>query len=167
MIVIFALIATLVIVDVAADISEGTTIEHIILEAVIALAALGAVVVLTWKVVAEARDARRRAIELGDHLESTRQAAADWRDEAQGLLRGLGAQINSQFAKWNLSAAEKEVALFLLKGYSHRDIAKLRRVSEATARQQARAVYKKARVAGRHDLSGFFLEDLALPPATD
>ena len=83
------------------------------------------------------------------------------------MLQGLGAQIEKQFAKWGLSGAEKEVALFLLKGYSHRDIAELRRVSDATARQQARAVYQKAGVAGRHDLSAFFLEDLALPPATD
>lgn len=164
---IFGVIATLVIIDVAADISEGTTIEHIILEAVIALAALLAVVILTWKVIGEARDARRRAIELGDRLESTSQAAADWRDEAQGLLQGLGAQIDGQFVRWELSTAEKEVALFLLKGYSHRDVARLRQVSEATARQQARAIYKKAGVAGRHDLAGFFLEDLALPPASD
>ena len=167
LIAIFLIIATLVLVDVAADISEETTLNHIILESVIALAALSAVVILTWRVVGEARKARRRAAELGDHLESTRQAAEQWRNEAQSLLRGLGAQIDSQFVRWELSGAEKEVALFLLKGYSHRDIAKFRQVSEATARQQARAVYKKAGMTGRHDLSGFFLEDLALPPTKD
>ncbi len=39
----------------------------------------------------------------------------------------------------------------------------LRGISEATTRQQARAVYRKAGVAGRNDLAAFFLEDLALP----
>ncbi len=39
----------------------------------------------------------------------------------------------------------------------------MRNISEATARQQARAVYRKAGLAGRHDLAAFFLEDLVLP----
>ena len=46
---------------------------------------------------------------------------------------------------------------------SHKDIAEMRAVTEATARQQARAVYKKGGLSGRHDLAAFFLEDLMLP----
>ncbi len=38
-----------------------------------------------------------------------------------------------------------------------------RDVTEATARQQARSVYRKAGLTGRHDLAAFFLEDLLLP----
>jgi DNA-binding NarL/FixJ family response regulator len=53
--------------------------------------------------------------------------------------------------------------LLLLKGLSHKEVAKVRSVSEATARQQARAVYKKGGLSGRHDLAAFFLEDLMLP----
>jgi DNA-binding NarL/FixJ family response regulator len=62
-----------------------------------------------------------------------------------------------------LSPAEKEVALLLLKGLAHKEIAQARSITEATARQQARAVYKKAGLAGRNDLAAFFLEDLLLP----
>ena len=153
--------------DVLADISEGSTAAHVMVEAGIGLVALFGVGILAWRVVGVARAARKRATELGDSLEHSRQAATEWRNEAQGLLRGLGAKIDDQFAKWNLSPAEKEVALFLLKGFSHRDVARLRQVSEATARQQARAIYRKAGIAGRHDLAGFFLEDLVLPPNTD
>jgi DNA-binding CsgD family transcriptional regulator len=79
-------------------------------------------------------------------------------------LAGLGVAIDRQFERWALSPAEKEVALLLLKGLSHKEIAGVRSVTEATARQQARAVYKKAGLSGRHDLSAFFLEDLLLPP---
>ncbi|MBT8470373.1 MAG: helix-turn-helix transcriptional regulator [Myxococcales bacterium] len=68
--------------------------------------------------------------------------------------------------RWRLSPAEKEVALLLLKGLSHKEIAKVRSVTETTARQQARAVYRKAGLSGRHDLAAFFLEDLMLPTAT-
>jgi len=78
-------------------------------------------------------------------------------------MAGLAAALDDQFERWNLSPAEKEVALLLLKGLSHKEIAEIRSVTEATARQQARAVYKKAGLSGRHDLAAFFLEDLMLP----
>ena len=167
LIAVFSVIAILVVLDVLADISEGTTAAHVMVEAGIGLVALFGVGILAWRVVGVARAARRRAAELGDSLEHSRQAATEWRVEAQGLLRGLGAKIDDQFAKWNLTPAEKEVALFLLKGFSHRDVARLRQVNEATTRQQAHAIYEKAGIAGRHDLAGFFLEDLVLPPNTD
>jgi hypothetical protein len=41
----------------------------------------------------------------------------------------------------------------------------VRSITEATARQQARGVYKKAGLSGRSDLAAFFLEDLLLPGA--
>jgi len=163
----FAVIALLVAADIVADVSEGAALSHVALEAGIGLAALLGVIVLTWRVVREARRARRAELALSGDLETTRQAAARWRSEAQGLIEGLSAQIDAQFSRWNLTSAEKEVALLLLKGFSHRDVAKLRRVTEATARQQARSIYTKAGVSGRHDLAGFFLEDLMLPPAAD
>ncbi len=50
-----------------------------------------------------------------------------------------------------------------MKGLSHKEIAAARDITEATARQQARAVYKKSGLTGRHDLAAFFLEDLLLP----
>jgi DNA-binding CsgD family transcriptional regulator len=164
LIVVFAVIGVLVVVDILADVSEGTTAAHIAVEAGIGLVALIGVAALVWRVVGLARNARRRAEKLGHDLETSRRDAVEWRTEAQDLIKGLGAKIDDQFAKWHLTPAEKEVALFLLKGFSHRDIARLREVSEATARQQARAIYRKAGITGRHDLAGFFLEDLVLPP---
>ena len=55
--------------------------------------------------------------------------------------------------------------MLLLKGLSHKEVALARAISDATARQQAVAVYRKAGVAGRSELAAFFLEDLALPAA--
>ena len=77
----------------------------------------------------------------------------------------LGAAIDQQLERWGLTAAEKEVALLLLKGLSHKEIATARDVAESTVRQQARALYRKAGLGGRHDLAAFFLEDL-LGPST-
>jgi len=164
LIVVFAGIAVLVVLDFLADMREGTTVNHLALEAGVALAALAGIAALVWRIVTIARGARAQAVELNHHLERSRQDAVVWRTEAQDLLAGLAARIDSQFEKWNLTPAEKDTALFLLKGFSHKDVARLRKVSEATARQQARAIYRKAGINGRHDLAAFFLEDLVLPP---
>jgi DNA-binding CsgD family transcriptional regulator len=40
-----------------------------------------------------------------------------------------------------------------LKGLSRKEVAELRSVGETTVRQQARAIYKKAGLEGRHDLA--------------
>jgi DNA-binding NarL/FixJ family response regulator len=86
-----------------------------------------------------------------------------WRDEANRLLAGLGVAIEAQFERWGLTAAEKEVALLLLKGLGHKDAALVLDRSERTVRQHAIAVYRKSGLAGRAELSAFFLEDLLLP----
>jgi DNA-binding NarL/FixJ family response regulator len=51
----------------------------------------------------------------------------------------------------------------LLKGLSHKGIAKRTGTSERTVRQHAVAVYRKSGLSGRAELAGFFLEDLLLP----
>lgn len=83
------------------------------------------------------------------------------------MLRGLGAAIDAQFERWGLSSAEREVALLLLKGLAHKEIADVRGTSEKTVRQQALSAYRKAGLTGRAELSAFFLEDLLLPSAED
>ena len=57
------------------------------------------------------------------------------------------------------------MALLLLKGLSHREIAEARATAETTVRQQALALYRKSGLRGRSDLAAFFLEDLLLPAA--
>jgi DNA-binding CsgD family transcriptional regulator len=79
------------------------------------------------------------------------------------LLRGLGEEIDAQLGRWGLSPAESETVLLLLKGYGHKEIARLLGKSERTVRQQAASAYKKSGLAGRAELSAFFLEDLLLP----
>lgn len=86
--------------------------------------------------------------------------AARWRAEAAGAARGLRGHIDRQFALWKLSPAEQEIALLLLKGLSLQEVADVRGTSERTVRQQAAAVYQKAAVANRAELSAWFLEDL-------
>jgi len=123
------------------------------------LAALTVAGLVVW----QRAKASRREHELGRNLEAARQDASLRGAEAENLLRGLGDQIDRQFAAWGLTAAEREVALLMLKGLRHKEIASVRATSERTVRQQALTIYKKAGLDGRTDLAAFFLEDLLQP----
>lgn len=117
-------------------------------------------VVLLFRVTRRQRDEHLQVIR---DLEIARVQGQRWRAESRALLDGLGQAIEAQFARWNLTEAEREVALLLLKGLSSREIAAVRAVSERTIHEQARAIYAKAGLTGRAALSAFFLEDLLAP----
>ncbi|MCA8883655.1 MAG: hypothetical protein KDA50_07905, partial [Rhodobacteraceae bacterium] len=67
-----------------------------------------------------------------------------WRSRSRQLVAGLSLAIETQFADWELTPAEADIAGLLLKGASVKDIATLRRTSQATVRQQAQAIYRKS-----------------------
>ena len=153
--------------DVASDVHGGTTVRHVAAEAgVVLIGVIGAGLMLrrVIGVTRMARSAREEASGLAERLRASEAEAARWRAESKDILKGLGAALDKQFERWALSTAEKEVALLLLKGLSHKEVGDVRSISEATARQQARAVYKKAGLTGRAELAAFFLEDLLPPP---
>jgi DNA-binding CsgD family transcriptional regulator len=106
---------------------------------------------------------REEQLTLLHDLELSRVQGQRWRAEARALLNGLGDAIDAQFTRWNLTEAEREVALLMLKGLSLKEIAGLRTSTERTVRAQAQAIYAKAGVSGRAALSAFFLEDLLAP----
>jgi DNA-binding CsgD family transcriptional regulator len=62
-----------------------------------------------------------------------------------------------------MTSAEREVGLLILKGLSHKEIAALRATTDATVRQQAQAIYRKAGLPGKTAFSAYFLEDLLVP----
>ncbi len=112
-----------------------------------------------------------RLRERTDDLEGAMARAIDegraWRKQSQRFVQGLSRAIEAQFDVWGLSPAEADVAGLMLKGASLREIAGLRRTSEATIRQQAQNVYRKSGLTTRSELAAYFLEDLfALGEAT-
>lgn len=166
----FVAIALLAALDLASDLREGTTVGHVVAEGgvfFVGLLGAGFIARRLMGIMRSERAAREEALGLAARLKASEAEATRWRDEARDLLQGLGAALDRQFERWALSPAEKEVALLLLKGLSHKETAEVRSITEATARQQARAVYKKAGLSGRNDLAAFFLEDLLLPGTTD
>ena len=108
--------------------------------------------------------ARGEAAQLRRSLELRRAERDAWKASAEKSLEGLGAAIDRQFGDWQLTAAEREVALLLLKGYSHKHAASETGRSERTVRQHATSVYSKAGLSSRAELAAFFLDSLQLPP---
>jgi DNA-binding NarL/FixJ family response regulator len=156
---VFLLIAALLCVDYLSDSQAHDVRLHAAIELTLMAVAVLAATVLWSRFV---RLRRRERLLSGD-LDRARAEARRWKTEASDVLRGLGAAIDTQFGRWGLSSAEREVALLLLKGLAHKEIAEVRETSEKTVRQQSLAVYRKAGLSGRAELSAFFLEDLLLP----
>ncbi len=92
-----------------------------------------------------------------------RRAIVDRREAETRLRRASGAfmvLLAERFAEWGLTPAEKDVALFAIKGMSTGEIAALRSTSEGTVKAQTNAIYRKAGVSGRSQLLSLFIEDL-------
>ncbi len=158
--VLFMLITGFVAADVLHDAALGAEIQHLLIEGALMLLALAGLYG-AWQLWQRERETAAERLAAAVETARAWQEQADrWRSEARVHLDGLGAAIDVQFERWSLSPAEREVALLLLKGLSHHEVAEVRDVSERTARKQARSVYAKAGLTGRAELSAFFLEDL-------
>ncbi|WP_320178308.1 helix-turn-helix transcriptional regulator [Roseovarius pacificus] len=74
--------------------------------------------------------------------------------------------LEERFEQWGLTPAERDVALFSVKGLSLSEIAAMRNTSDGTVKAQSNAIYRKAGVSGRAQLLSLFIDDLmaeALP----
>jgi len=73
--------------------------------------------------------------------------------------------LEERFDEWSLTPAERDVALFAIKGMSTQEIAELRQTSEGTVKAQTNAIYRKAGVSGRPQLLSLFIDELMNTPA--
>ena len=87
-----------------------------------------------------------------DHL-----AARERLRRASGAFMTL---LSERFDDWGLTRAERDVALFAIKGLNTAEIASMRATSEGTVKAQTNAIYRKAAVNGRGQLLSLFIEDL-------
>lgn len=157
----FALFLALVLIEIMkgdATPSIMAFVLDIFEKALIAMA-----VVATAYVSIEVRETRLEQATLINDLARARAEGDRWRDAARDHLEGLGRAIREQFDAWHLTPGEADVAFLMLKGLSHKDIARLRDSSAATVRQQATNIYAKSGLSSRAELSAFFLEDLLAP----
>ena len=127
-----------------------------ILEFALTVVAIGCIVILFER----SQRNQDETLELMRDLEMARAEGEVWRGQARSYVEGLAVAIETKFESWTMTDAEREVGLLMLKGFSHKEIAALRGTTEATVRQQARAIYQKAGLPGRAAFSAYFLEDL-------
>lgn len=151
--------ATWGVVDLVLDRPQDWLSLHVLVEVGFVLLTLGSVTYL-WVSWMQARRSLGRA---EGRLVENEVDRDRWRGRATRLLQGLGAEIDAQFDRWSLTPTERQVAMLLLKGLGHRDVASVLDRSERTVRQHAVSVYRKSGLAGRAELAAFFLEDLLLP----
>jgi DNA-binding CsgD family transcriptional regulator len=148
-------------VDLVLDAPANWLSAHVVYEVLLIVGALAASVWLWhgWRRASESAAALRRSL-------AERQSERDiWRARAHQALDRLGYAVEDKFLAWGLTPAEREVALLLLQGHGHKQIAAATGRSERTVRQHAVTIYRKAGLGGRAELAAFFLADLRLPSA--
>lgn len=78
--------------------------------------------------------------------------------ELERARASFSQQIEDQFALWQLSPAEKDTALLILKGMENDEIATLRGVAAGTVRAQLASIYRKSDTHGRGAFVSQFLD---------
>jgi DNA-binding CsgD family transcriptional regulator len=81
-------------------------------------------------------------------------------DQLRAASGAFAELLQERFTEWGLTPAERDVALFAIKGMSTKEIAGMRDSSEGTVKAQTNAIYRKAGVVGRTQLLSLFIDDL-------
>jgi DNA-binding CsgD family transcriptional regulator len=146
-------------IDLILDRPERWLSAHVIMEVILMITSLTFSIVLWrgWRAT-QGRLARTEASLA--RSEAERDA---WRKNAESALVTFSLAVEEQLGRWNLTPAEREVAILLLKGHGHKQIAARTGRSERTVRQHAVSVYEKSGLGGRAELAAFFLEGIKLP----
>jgi len=128
--------------DALSDMLTDPSAPHSVFESLVALALTLGVIFGVWALrqTLDQMRARSRALQI-----------------ARGALADA---IDAQFTAWGLTPAERDVALFALKGLDVAEIAALRGAAQGTVRVQMTHVYAKAGVSNRAQFAAWFVEDL-------
>lgn len=164
---VLATIAAAGVIDLILDRPKSFWSLHVAFEGATVLVSLSCIVFLFlgWRRTSGDLERTEQSLAVTRRTLDEQPAERDaWRESAQGALAGLSREIDRQFERWKLTPAEREVALLLLQGHGHKQIAAITSRSERTVRQHAVSVYEKGGVSGRAELAAFFLQDLMLPP---
>lgn len=150
--------AALTVLDMAVD-ASGDWLSDRVMDFLDRLMLIGTIFAAAL-MMTRLNELRNRAKDMDGAIQRAADEGRAWRQQSRRFLAGLSHSIDKQFDAWHLTPAEADVAGLLLKGASLREVAVLRRTSEATIRQQAQTVYRKSGLNSRAELSAYFLEDL-------
>ncbi len=154
--IIFIIIFALGITDIVNDFNEGLPISHMAHEFGL-LSLVSCLIYYQFKLI---KKKRININQLSQAVDGLRARNEELEQEIKKFRGDFQRVIDKQIEYWQLSGGEKDIAKLMLKGLSMKEIASLRTTSEATVRQQASSIYRKANVKDRLELIAFFLEDL-------
>jgi DNA-binding CsgD family transcriptional regulator len=154
--ILFSLVLLFSIVDVYNDVHEGISWPHISHEIGITLFAS----ILIVYQITQIRSKDKSIEFIQNNLEELNNENSKIKVELKKLSGKLHEVIEQQLVQWDLTPSESDISKLILKGLSMKEIAQIRNTSEATVRQQAMNIYKKANVHSRQEFIAFFLEDL-------
>ena len=146
-------------IDLALDKPDRWLSAHVIIEVALMVTSLTFSIIL-WRAW---RRAQSRLFRTEASLARSVAERDTWRKSAESALASFSSAVEQQLSAWGLTPAEREVALLLLKGHGHKQIAARTGRSERTVRQHAVSVYEKSGLGGRAELAAFFLEGLIIP----
>lgn len=156
----YFIFALFFLVDIYLDLKESIPLNHIWHEVILFLLA---VVAACWQIrIIVKKNGHIRSIKA--ELLETKKSYLDWKEKSKSSAGAIRDMIDQQLGLWQLSQSEKDVALFLIKGLSMKEIAEIRQTQEKTVRSQATTIYRKAGLSGRQELAAFFLEDILTGP---
>lgn len=159
-IIAYTLFALFFLVDMYIDLMEHVPLSHVWHEVFLFFLAVGAA---TWQIFVIYKKNNQIKL-ISKELLETKKSYLEWKEKSKSSANEIRDMIDNQLNIWHLSHSEKDVALFLIKGLSMKEIADIRRTQEKTVRQQATTIYRKAALSGRQELAAFFLEDIISAP---
>ena len=68
--------------------------------------------------------------------------------------------LEKLFCDWELSRSEREVTVYVMKGFSNAEVAEFRGTGTATVKTQLNAVYRKSGCTNRQQLISYLVEEL-------
>lgn len=152
-------ILILFLIDISLDLHEQIEPKHLFIELLIYTVAIyiGYIFYRFYKL------EKKTIKDVQQNISETHTEIKYWQNKNKSLIDGLSKKIHEEFKSWELTKAETDVALLIIKGFSLEEIAGLRGTSERTIRDQAASVYRKAKLRNRIELSAYFLEELLSP----
>ena len=150
---VFLFLLLLVGLDIWSDHQEGAEPEHLLIEfSILLTCACAAFFQLSkWSAFKERNK---------KHIDGLNQQVSDLEKSLEVYREEYRDGVRKTFETWTLTSAESEVAVFLLKGMSLKEISEVRKSHESTIRSQCTSIYKKSNLSGRSQLSSYFLDGI-------
>ncbi len=80
--------------------------------------------------------------------------------QSLSFLRGeMDSFVQGKFDEWSLTSAERDIAMYMLKGLSIAEIAAARSTAEGTIKAQTSNIFRKTGVASRMELMSLFMDE--------